>query len=98
MSTPPLVSPEPASNESAGRPPRRITGLKIVAGAAFGLVLSLGLCKVGFYLDRNVHDGAPSTIDAIGGLGFVLSVIALSVGVLITVIEAILNHSQKRKP
>jgi len=65
--------------------------------ATCGLVLSFGLCGVGFYLGRNVHDGAPSGIDALGGLAFLLSVIALAVGILMAIIEAISNSSNKRE-
>jgi hypothetical protein len=78
--------------------PRRSIGLKIMVIATCGLVLSFGLCGVGFYLGRNTHDGAPSGIDALGGVAFVLSVIALAVGVLIAILEAIYISSDKRKP
>jgi hypothetical protein len=78
--------------------PRRSAGLKIIAIATCGVILSLGLCKVGFYLDRNVHDGAPSGIDMLGGLAFLLSVFALAVGLLMAILEAISNSSDKRKP
>lgn len=73
---------------------RRSVGLKIMVIATCGLVLSFGLCGVGFYLDRNVHDGAPSGIDILGGLAFLLSVLALAVGILMVIVEAI----SKRKP
>jgi hypothetical protein len=78
--------------------PRRRVGLKIMVIATCGLVLSFGLCGVGFYLGRNIHDGAPSGFDILGGLAFLLSVIALAVGVLIAILEAIYISSDKRKP
>ena len=87
----------PELNPSLTARRQRITGLKIVVIAAAGVILSLGLCKVGFYLDRNVHGGAPSGIDALGGIAFVLSVIALAGGILIAIIEAISNSLGKRK-
>jgi hypothetical protein len=77
--------------------PRRTTGLKIIAAAVLGLILSFGLCQVGFHLDRDVHDGGPSTIEALGGLGFVLSAVALLVGTLIAVIDVLSNLVDKRK-
>jgi hypothetical protein len=83
--------------------PSRVTqtqpsvGLKIVALAAGGIILSLGLCKLGFYLGRNVYDGAPSTIDILGGIAFLLSIFVLAVGVLIAILEAISNRVEKRK-
>jgi hypothetical protein len=89
MSTPPEVDELPTK-------PRRNTGLKIIVAAVFGLILSLGLCQVGFHLGRNVHDGAPSGIDALGGLGFVLSVIALFIGILVAIIQALSRLAEKR--
>ena len=50
--------------------PQRSTGSKIVAVAACGVIVSLGLCKVGFYMSRNVHDGAPPDLAFLGGLAF----------------------------
>ena len=88
----------PDPNLSPTTRPRRTAGLKIIAIAAGGVILSLGLCKVGFYLDRNTHDGAPSGIDMLGGLAFLLSIFALAVGVLIAILEAIYISSDKRKP
>jgi uncharacterized membrane protein len=96
---PPLkrnVMPDPLPSPTTK--PRRSTGLKIIVFAACAAILSLGLCRVGFYLGRNVHDGAPSGIDTLGGIALLLSVIALAVGILITIIEAISNSSHKREP
>jgi hypothetical protein len=87
----------PDTDPSLVLKPRRSVGLKIMVIATCGLVLSFGLCGVGFYLGRNIHDGAPSGIDILGGLAFLLSVIALAVGILIAITEAISNSSDKRK-
>ncbi len=77
---------------------RRHLGLKIIAGSAICLILFLGLCQLGFHLDRNIHDGAPSTIDAIGGFGFLLSAIALIIGVVVALVEGIYRIFDKPKP
>jgi hypothetical protein len=50
--------------------PRRTAGLKIIAIAACALIASLGLCRLGFYLGRDAHDGAPSGINCLEGLPF----------------------------
>ena len=76
--------------------PRRSTGLKIIAVAACGVIVSLGLCKAGFYMSRNVHDGAPPDLAFLGGIGFLLSVVALAVGVLIAIIKPTSNSSDKQ--
>ncbi|WP_353070242.1 hypothetical protein RBB75_08990 [Tunturibacter empetritectus] len=70
---------------------RRNLGLKMVAVGAVGLTLFFGLCQLGFYLGRNVHDGAPSGIDTLGGFGFLLSAILFLVGILVAIVEAISN-------
>jgi hypothetical protein len=87
----------PDPDPSLATRPRRSIGLKIMVIATCGLVLSFGLCGVGFYLGRNIHDGTPSGIDILGGLAFLLSVIALAVGILVAISEAISNSSDNRK-
>ena len=84
-------------DEVLAKRPRRTAGLKVIAAAVFGLILFFGLCQVGFHLDRDVHDGGPSTIDALGGLGFALSAVALLVGILIAGIDALSNLVERRK-
>jgi hypothetical protein len=63
--------------------------MKMIAASAAGAVLSLGLCQVGFYLERNIHDGAPGWLDTIGGLAFGASILGVLVGILVAIIEAI---------
>ena len=69
-------------------------GLKIMACCATVAVLCLGLCQAGFYLERNIHDGAPSTLDTIGGIGFVLSILGLFVGIVVAIAEAFTSASK----
>ncbi|WP_263375679.1 DUF2975 domain-containing protein [Granulicella aggregans] len=73
-------------------------GLKIIACCAAAAVLCLGLCQVGFYLERNIHDGAPGTLDTIGGIGFVLSIIGLFVGIVAAIAEAANSASKGDRP
>ena len=69
-------------------------GLKMMAGSAVGILLSWGLCGVGFYLARNIHDGAPPTLDIIGGFVFVASAFGFLVGVVTAIVEAITSASK----
>ena len=41
----------------------RTKGTRLIAFSACGMILSYGLCRIGVYEDRNIHDGAlePST-------------------------------------
>jgi len=87
----------PNPNPSPSTKPRRTTGLKIMVVATCGLVISFGLCGVGFYLGRNIHDGAPNGLGMLGGLTFLLSVIGLAVGILVAISEAISNSTDKPK-
>ncbi len=61
-------------------------GLKIMACSAIGALLCVGLCKLGFYLSRDIHDGAPPDLDIIGGIGFVLSLVGIFGGFIIAVL------------
>jgi len=72
-------------------------GLKIIACCAAGAVLCLGLCQAGLYLERNVHDGGPSGLDTIGGIGLVLSAIGVFVGVIFAILESIASGTSPRK-
>ena len=74
----------------------RSTGTRIIALSACGTILSYGLCRIGVYQDRNIHDGAPGTFDTLGGLGFLLCAIALAIGVLVTTLEAVQSQHRKR--
>ena len=88
----------PDADPSLATKPRPRIGLKIIVVAACGVILSLGMCGVGFYFDRTVYDGAPPTLAILGGITLLLSVIALAVGVLLAITEAISNSTDKRKP
>ena len=90
--------PEPDTEQTPNAKRRRYTGLKIIVGGAAGLILSSGLCRVGFYLDRNVHDGTPSGVDALGFLGLVISVLVLLVGILAAIVDAMRNISHRDQP
>lgn len=70
---------------------RRRFGLKMIVIGAVGTMLSLGVCQLGFYLGRNIHDGAPNTLDALGGVGFLLSVGILIFGIVVAIVEAVLS-------
>jgi len=61
------------------------------------MLLSLGLCGTGFYLSRNIHDGAPPSLDIIGGILFVISFVGFFVGVIIAISNAITSASGKDK-
>jgi hypothetical protein len=76
-------------DESPTTPYWRTIGLKIIVAAVLGLILSFGLCQVGFRLDRNIHDEGPSGIDTLGLLGLALSAIALLVGILVAIIQGL---------
>lgn len=80
------------------KPRRKHVGLKTMGLCAAGMLLSLGLCGTGFYLSRNTHDGAPPTLDIIGGFFFVISLGGFFVGVLIAISEAISSASEQNKP
>ena len=77
------ISPEHKDTEPTGH-----LGAKLIACAAIGMILSLGLCRVGFYLDRNIHDGAPGPLETLGGLGLVLCALVLVAGIGVALFEA----------
>jgi hypothetical protein len=66
----------------------RGVGLKIIACCAATAMLCVGLCQAGFYLERDIYDGAPGTLDTVGGLGFLLSLIGVFVGLIVAIAEA----------
>ena len=70
-------------------------GLKVIVGSVVGILLSLGMCGLGFYLARDIHDGAPPSLDILGGFGFVLSLLGLGVGIVIAIVEALSGRKQK---
>jgi hypothetical protein len=65
------------------------TPVKALAVSAIGLLLSAGLCGIGFWNDRSVHDGAPSTFDILGGLSFVVFALGFVVSIGAIVLAAI---------
>jgi hypothetical protein len=71
-------------------------GWKIIVVSAVGAIVSIGLCQVGFYLGRNVHDGAPTWLDTIGGLAFLASILGVFVGIVVATIEAISRLSKPK--
>jgi len=72
-------------------------GLRLITISAVCILLAAGLCGLGLRADRFVHDGAPSTFDILGGLGFGLSVVGLVVGVVIGLMEAVITRIRKSK-
>ena len=68
---------------------------KVLVTSAVGMILSLGLCKLGFWQDRNVHDGGPNTLDTVGGLGFVLGLLLFLVTLLVVAV-AVLSRAVKK--
>ena len=72
-------------------------GLKIIVCSAASTVVCLGLCQAGFYLGRNIHDGGPSTLDTIGGIGFLLSLLGVFVGIFVAIVETITSASRGDK-
>ena len=66
--------------------PRNL-GLKLIACSVAGILLSLGLCGLGFYLSRDVHDGAPPTLDILGFFFFLASAFFLCVGIFIAIVD-----------
>jgi hypothetical protein len=78
-------------------PHRRTIGLKIIAVAVLGLILSFGLCQVGIHLDQHVQDRGSSSFDTLGLLGLALFSLTLLAGILIALIEALSVLVNKRK-
>jgi hypothetical protein len=76
----------------------RSIGLRVIACSAACVLLSLGLCKLGFYLARDIHDGAPPDLDILGGIGFVLSVLGIAVGILIAILETVARRRRDPSP
>ena len=69
-------------------------GLKVIVCSVVGIFLSLGLCGLGSYLARNTHNGAPFSLDLIGLLGLVLSLLGAGVGFVIAIVEFLSGRKQ----
>jgi hypothetical protein len=55
------------------------------------------MCGLGFYLARDIHDGAPPSLDIIGSILFALSVLGLAVGIVTAIVEAIAQRKRVGK-
>jgi hypothetical protein len=63
-------------------------GLKILAGSAVLLLLSLGLCGMG-HLNHS--------LTTLGFGGFLLSVVGIVLGIIVAIIEAIVSVARSRE-